>query len=112
MSKVKSQLGLAQRAGKLATGDEIVLKAIRNKQARLVIIAADASDNTKKKFRDKCKSYGVPLAIGFTRTELGESIGKLQRVVLAVTDDGFATMMTNGLKTMSEVEYIEQTREH
>ncbi|MEW9107630.1 ribosomal L7Ae/L30e/S12e/Gadd45 family protein, partial [Paenibacillus sp.] len=41
MSKVKSQLGLAQRAGKLTTGDEIVLKAIRNKQARLVIVAAD-----------------------------------------------------------------------
>lgn len=112
MSKVKLQLGLAQRAGKLATGDEIVLKAIRSRQARLVIVAVDASDNTKKKFRDKCKSYGISLAIGLTRSDLGESIGKAERVVVGVTDDGFATMMTNRLKTMSEVEYIGQTREH
>lgn len=39
MSKLMSQLGLAQRAGKLVTGDEIVLKAIRGSQAQLVIVA-------------------------------------------------------------------------
>lgn len=107
MSKLMSQLGLAQRAGKLVTGDEIVLKAIRGSQAQLVIVAGDASENTKKKFRDKCKSYSIPLAIGFDRDRLGGSIGKPERVVLAVLDGGFATMMRNGLKTMSEVEYIE-----
>lgn len=107
MNKLKSQIGLAQRAGMLAIGEEIVLKAIRSKQARLVFVATDASDNTKKKFRDKCKSYNVPLAIGFTRNDLSNSMGRVNRVVVAVMDDGFATMMRSGLKTMSEVEYIE-----
>lgn len=106
-NKVLSQLGLAQRAGKLVTGDEIVLKAIRSQQTQLVFVASDASENTKKKFRDKCKTYGVPLAIGFTRDELGESLGKLDRVIVGVTDSGFAQLMKNGLMTMSEVEYIE-----
>jgi len=110
-NKVLSQLGLAQRAGKLVTGDDIVFKAVRNKQAHLVFVAGDGSDNTKKKFRDKCRTYHVPLVIGFTRDELGESIGKLDRVIVAVTDHGFANMMKNVLITMSEVEYIEQTRE-
>lgn len=107
ISKLKLQLGLAQRAGLLITGDEIVCKAIQGKKARLAFVAIDASDNTKKKFRDKCKSYQVPLIIGLTRSDLGDSIGKMDRVVVAVTDDGFATMMINGLKMMSEVEYIE-----
>lgn len=110
-NKVFSHLGLAQRAGKLVTGDDIVLKAVRNKQAQLVFVAGDASDNTKKKFRDKCQTYHVPLVIGFTRDEIGECIGKLDRVIVAVTDQGFAKMMKNALMTMSEVEYIEQTRE-
>lgn len=48
MNRALSQLGLAMRAGKVVTGDEIVLKAIRSSEAKLVILAGDASDNTKK----------------------------------------------------------------
>ena len=47
--QVASLLGLAMRARKLATG-ESALKAIQSQQARLVLIASDASDNTKKKY--------------------------------------------------------------
>ena len=45
MSKTLSRLGLAMRAGKVVTGDEIVLKAIRSSEAKLVMLAADASAN-------------------------------------------------------------------
>lgn len=107
MSKLLSYLGLAMRAGKLITGDEIVLKALRAGDSKLVIVAGDASDNTKKKFRDKCHSYKVPLAICLDRGTIGDSIGKAERVVLAVTDAGFSRMIRNELAIMSEVEYIE-----
>ena len=53
MSKALSYLGLAMRAGKIVTGDEAVLKAVRSSEAKLVVLAGDASDNTQKKFRDK-----------------------------------------------------------
>ena len=49
--QVASLLGLAMRARKLATG-ESALKAIQSQQARLVLIASDASDYTKKKYID------------------------------------------------------------
>lgn len=107
MSKVYSQLGLAMRAGKLVTGDEIVLKAIRSSEAKLVILAGDASLNTQKKFRDKCGTYKVPLIIGFKREQLGTSIGKPERIVLALTDQGFAAMIRKTVSNLSEVEYIE-----
>lgn len=97
MNKALSHLGLAMRAGKVVTGNEAVLKAIRSGEAKLVILAADASDNTQKKFRDKCGTYDIPLAIVFHRDELGASIGKDQRVALAVTDKGFAEMISRGL---------------
>ena len=51
--QVASLLGLAMRARKLATG-ESALKAVQSQQAHLVFIASDASDNTKKKYIDKC----------------------------------------------------------
>ncbi|KAF6574309.1 L7Ae/L30e/S12e/Gadd45 family ribosomal protein [Paenibacillus sp. SEL3] len=107
MNKALSGLGLAMRAGKLLTGDEIVYKAIRSSEAKLVILAKDASMNTQKKFRDKCGTYKIPLMIGFDRESLGSSIGKPERVVLAVTDQGFAKLIKKHTGIMSEVEYIE-----
>lgn len=107
MSKTLSRLGLAMRAGKVVTGDEIVLKAIRSSEAKLVMLAADASANTQKKFRDKCGTYNIPLVIGFDRESLGTSIGKPERVVLAITDQGFAEMISKSFGDNSEVEYIE-----
>lgn len=97
MSKALSYLGLAMRAGKIVTGDEAVLKAVRSSEAKLVVLAGDASDNTQKKFRDKCGTYDIPLVIAFHRDSLGASIGKDHRVVLAVTDKGFAEMISRVL---------------
>jgi ribosomal protein L7Ae-like RNA K-turn-binding protein len=37
MSKTLSYLGLAMRAGKIVTGDEAVLKAVRSSEAKLVV---------------------------------------------------------------------------
>lgn len=109
MNKFLSSLGMAMRAGKLITGDEIVLKAVRKGEAQLVIIAGDASPNTKKKFRDKCSTYGVQLAEAFDRDQLGKAIGKPERVVLAVTDAKFGKMIAGHLSQNSEVDHIEQT---
>ncbi|MDQ8733316.1 ribosomal L7Ae/L30e/S12e/Gadd45 family protein [Paenibacillus sp. LHD-38] len=107
-NKSLSQLGMAMRAGKLITGDEIVLKAVRNKQVHLVIIAGDASENTKKKFRDKCNTYGIQLAEAFDREQLGKAIGKPERVVLAVTDMKFGKMIASHLSHNTEVDHIGQ----
>jgi len=106
--KSLSQLGMAMRAGKLISGDEIVLKAIRQRKCKLVIIAADASSNTKKKFADKCRTYGIQLAEAFDREQLGKAIGKPDRVVLAITDTQFAAMIASHLSYYTEVDPIEQ----
>jgi len=89
-TQIYSLLGLANRAGKIVTGEDLVLKEIRNKRAKLVIIAEDASENTMKKFTDKCSYYQVPLKKVNSRVTLGQSIGKPERVLVAVLDAGFA----------------------
>ncbi|WP_046215400.1 YlxQ family RNA-binding protein [Paenibacillus wulumuqiensis] len=109
MNNELSLLGLAMRAGKVLSGDELVLKAIRSGDASLVVLAGDASANTQKKFRDKCSSYQIPLLIGYDRDQLGTSIGKDGRVVLALTDNGFAKLLRKRIGDSSEVEYIEHT---
>lgn len=44
-------LGLAARARKVVSGEELVVKEIRNNNAKLVILASDASNNSSKKFK-------------------------------------------------------------
>jgi ribosomal protein L7Ae-like RNA K-turn-binding protein len=109
--KFMSYLGLAMRAGKLITGDEGVLKAVRSGEAKLVVMAEDASPNMQKKYRDKCGSYQVPLIERGSRFELGASIGKAERVLIAVTDSGFAQMLRKCQANPAEVKGIEQTRQ-
>lgn len=91
-----SFLGLANRARKVISGEELVVKEIQRKRAKLVILSEDASENTRKKISDKCAFYCVPLCYVDNRHELGGAIGKGARVVVAITDEGFAQK----LKTM------------
>lgn len=93
MNKLLQSLGLAMRAGKLVSGEELVVREIRSGKAKLVVIANDAAKNTEKKVLDKCHSYQIPVIRFGTRNDLGRAIGKMERVVLAITDPGFAKMI-------------------
>ncbi|MDO5387928.1 MAG: ribosomal L7Ae/L30e/S12e/Gadd45 family protein [Clostridia bacterium] len=88
--KMQSLLSLCQRAGKMVTGEDTVEINIKNGNGLLVIIAGDASENTKNKFVNKCKYYNVPYFICCTKEELSSCIGKYNRSVYAVTDKNFA----------------------
>ncbi|MGE7917901.1 YlxQ family RNA-binding protein [Viridibacillus sp. NPDC093762] len=87
-------LGLAARARKIVSGEEQVIKEVRNNGAKLVILATDASANTRKKMQDKCYSFNVELQEFGTRYDLGHATGKDARVSLAIVDDGFAKKLS------------------
>ena len=64
-------LGMAAKAGKTASGEFMTENAVKSGEAALVIVAEDASDNTKKKFSNMCEYYKVPVKIHGTKEELG-----------------------------------------
>ena len=90
--KVLNLLGLAQRAGRLISGEELVVDAIRKGQVKLVFLAEDAAPNLTKKITDKSKKYKVEVVTAFSTLELSIAVGK-SRKVLAVTDAGFTKKM-------------------
>ena len=83
-------LGLAYRAGNLVSGEFMTENAIKSGKAFLVIIAGDVSENTRKKFRNSCDFYHVPLQEYSDKESLGHSLGKEFRASMAVTDEGMA----------------------
>lgn len=96
--KFLQMLGLAMRAGKVVSGEEQVVKAIRRGHIHLVLLSNDASSNTNKKITDKCAFYQVPCETVLSRDMLGQAIGKQERVVVGVIDKGFATRMQQYVK--------------
>lgn len=83
-------LGIATKAGKTATGEFATEKAVKEGSAYLVVVAGDASDNTKKKFRNMCDYYQVTIKVFADKNSLGNACGKEFRASLAVTDAGLA----------------------
>lgn len=83
-------LGLAMRAGKVKSGESVILTEIKKQRLYLVLIASDASENTIKTLTNKCKSYHIPYRLISNRYELGEAVGKEARVNIGITDQGFA----------------------
>ncbi|HFI0087139.1 YlxQ-related RNA-binding protein [Streptococcus sp. A34] len=90
--KILNLLGLAQRAGRLISGEELVVDAIRKQQAKLVFLANDAAGNLSKKITDKSHTYQVEVVTAFSTLELSAAVGKARKV-LAVTDAGFTKKM-------------------
>ena len=97
--KVLSLIGLAMKAGKCASGETMTESETKAGKAFLVIVARDASDNTKKKFRDMCKYYRVPICFYGDKDTLGHAMGKEFRASLAILDEGFAKEITKQMKT-------------
>lgn len=88
--KVFGLLGLAAKAGKVQSGEFSTEKSIKSGRACLVLVSEEASENTKKMFRNMCTYYKVPYYEFGSKEELGHAAGKEMRASLAVQDIGFS----------------------
>ena len=90
MDRFLQLLSLATKAGTVVSGGFAVEQSIKKGEAQLVIIASDASENTKKHFNDMCIYRDIPILIRSDRSQLGRYTGKQERASVSVTDRGFA----------------------
>mgnify|MGYP002627189877 CR=1 FL=1 len=101
--KVLSLIGMANRAGKVVSGEFLTEKAVKSGKGYLTIVAGDASDNTKKNFTDMCAYYRVPIEIYGTKEELGRWTGKIYRASICILDEGFAKALMKKIRLNMEV---------
>ena len=100
--KILSLIGLAMKAGRCASGEMMTETETKSGRAKLVIVASDASENTKKKFRDMCEFYKVPIYFYGDKDTLGHAMGKEFRASLAILDNGFADGIQKELKNRED----------
>lgn len=86
-------LGLAQKAGKVVSGDFAVKSALKSGTVKLLVVAMDTAPNSKKELCYLAEQAEVPVVELLTRWELGSAMGKGQRSAAAITDSNFASML-------------------
>lgn len=89
VDRLRGLLGLSQRAGRLVTGMDTTLSAIRSGKSCLVLVDESAAENTVKKLTDACIYYHAPL-VKLPQGLLESATGRDGRMMGALTDKGFA----------------------
>lgn len=106
--KILNLIGLATKAGKIASGEFSTEKAVKSGKAHLVIVSEEASDNTKKMFFNMCTYYQVPIYYFGGKNELGHAMGKEMRASLAIVDEGLAGVIVKQMNINGGSEYESQ----
>lgn len=78
------------RSGNLVFGTDSCIDMIERKKIKLVIVAQDAADRTKKNFQMLCESNSVPIQIFGIKDEISKAIGKENKVVIGIKNKNFA----------------------
>ena len=86
-------LGLAQKAGKAASGDYAVKSALKSGKGKLLVLAADVAENSKKDLVYLAKEFNVPMIEVLDRQRLGLALGKAQRSAVVIIDNNFVKMI-------------------
>ena len=89
--KLKSYIGLAQRAGCVLYGEDIICE--EKKQAKVVLLSADASDKYKERMLTKLSDRPVYVVDG-----LCEALHRDGVNAVAVSNDGLANAIISLLR--------------
>ena len=99
-------LGLALRGGRLAAGEDAVTDTVRAGKARLLLLASDASDRTRR-YTASLAAEGQVLLLSLpcTKGELGRGLGRGDTAVAALTDAGLAAAVGQRLAMLDPAAY-------
>lgn len=90
MNKVYSYLGLAKRAGQVVSGEQAVMGGIQRGKVLLILIATDASENTRRKFNSLALNHNVNCYTYGNKDLLGQAMGQTPRAVVGIVNRNFA----------------------
>lgn len=90
-ARLASMIGLCRRANRLGCGVDTIIDALKTGRVRLVLMASDPSERTRKQLSDKCATARAELlTLPLTKEELGRACGLAELSACAVLDPEFA----------------------
>lgn len=106
---ILSLIGLCLRGRNLEVGEEPVEAVARARDARVILLASDAADNTLRRVKRFAETgQCVWLRVPFTKRELGQATGRTAAAVAAITDIGLAVAVVRRLAELDPERYDEE----
>ena len=98
MDRAARYLGIARKAGFLTAGEENCGAVVRAGKAKLLCLAADASDNAARRAEGFVHGTKTPLLrVPYTKDELADCLGTGSCSMAALTDIGLASSFVSAL---------------
>ena len=85
-NKILNLLGLATRAGNIIAGNNACENALKMKKIKMLIVAEEASDKTKKNYKFYAEKYNIPIIFIGTIEELSKVIGQKNKAIIGIKD--------------------------
>ena len=106
MDKTANYLGIARKAGLLEIGEENAGLCIRHGKAKLLVLAADASDNARRRAEGYVYGTNVPLVTAVqTKQALSALWSKPGCSMAVITDIGIAASYVAALAQCKPGQY-------
>lgn len=110
--KTLNLLGLMRKANAIAVGETNTGGAVRAGKAKLLLLAADASDNARSRARGFTHGRDIVMVtLPFTKDEIAAHVGVSGCAMAAITDIGFANAFMKSLAAAVPEGYDESTAE-
>ena len=110
--KTLNLLGLMRKANAIAVGETNTGGAVRAGKAKLLLLAADASDNARSRARGFTHGRDiVTVTLPFTKDEIAAHVGVSGCAMAAITDIGFANAFIKSLAAAVPDGYDESAAE-
>lgn len=87
---VYQMIGLCMKAGRLLSGNEQVLEALKAGKGTFLIVAKDSVERTKNDYITVAKKKNIDYVLWGEKEKLGHAIGKGIRTALLIIDNGFS----------------------
>lgn len=78
------------RAGALSFGSEACIELIKKRKVKLILVAEDAADRTKRNFERACIQNEIPIYFYGSIESLSKAIGKPNKAILGIRNQNFA----------------------
>ncbi len=85
-NKILGLLGLATRAQYIFFGADSVEEQIKKRKVKLVIVATNSSERTKRKFTILCEKYDIPICVFESIDNISKAIGKSNKAIIGIKD--------------------------
>ncbi|PKM87281.1 MAG: L7Ae/L30e/S12e/Gadd45 family protein [Firmicutes bacterium HGW-Firmicutes-12] len=104
LNEVYTLLGFARKSGKLFAGESAVKAAVKNKNAKLVILAEDLPEKRKIYWSNYLELSDIKVVNIGTKEDYGRVLGLSERGLIAISDKKMAAAILEKIMRANKIE--------